>query len=222
MTKIKTLIVRFSNTLDRQEIPLFRGAVIAEIGKDKDVLLHNHTEDGFRYAYPEIQYKLIDGKAAVVAMNQGVNAVEGLTCKDEIPVALGTRLLTLTVVSSNMEKIELNFIPEMKKYAIQSWLPLNQNNYKVYTECNNMIERIEMLQRTLTGNIISMAKGVDIHLDERIKLSMTDISEQRPVMFKRQRMMSFNAVFDVNMNLPSYIGLGKGVSLGFGTIKELQ
>ena len=61
MTNIKTLTIRFANQLERHEIPLFRGAIIATIGRGNDVLLHNHVGVGFRYAYPEIQYKTLDG-----------------------------------------------------------------------------------------------------------------------------------------------------------------
>jgi hypothetical protein len=220
MTNIKTLTIRFANQLERHEIPLFRGAIIATIGRENDVLLHNHVGVGFRYAYPEIQYKIIDGKAAIVAINNGIKSIAELLSVDEMDIRIGDKNVVLEIESTDIKRIEMDFIPELKRYTLNLWLPLNQENYKAYTECNDMIERIEMLQRTLTGNIISMAKGLDIHLDERIELKIIDIKEQKPVIFKRQKMMTFNAVFAVNMNLPIYIGLGKGTSLGFGTINE--
>lgn len=39
------------------EVPLFRGAVIAAVGQESSVLLHNHEGNNYRYAYPLIQYK---------------------------------------------------------------------------------------------------------------------------------------------------------------------
>ena len=36
--------------------------------------------------------------------------------------------------------------------------------------------------------------------------------------FKRQKLMAFNVEFSTNAFLPSFIGLGKGVSHGFGIV----
>jgi hypothetical protein len=35
-------------------------------------------------------------------------------------------------------------------------------------------------------------------------------------------MMVFNAEFSVNLRLPQFIGLGKGASVGHGTIREVK
>ena len=221
MTEIKTLIINYSNRLKQKEISMFRGAVIASIGEE-NVLLHNHVGEGYRYAYPEIQYKSMDEKATIVAINKGIDSVRKLCLTDMLDIHLGNVAVTLNLASAVIAHTDMTFCQEMKNYTITSWLPLNQENYKTYKNCEDMISRIEMLQRTLTGNIISMAKGLDIHLEERIELKIINIREQKPVIFKRQNMMAFNAVFAVNMVLPSFIGLGKGSSLGFGTIKELS
>jgi len=34
-------------------------------------------------------------------------------------------------------------------------------------------------------------------------------------------MLAFNIEFKTNVFLPNFIGLGKGVSIGFGTIKQI-
>ena len=58
----RILILRFKDILHKDEVGLFRGAVLNKIKENSDVLFHNHTEDGFRYAYPLIQYKRINHK----------------------------------------------------------------------------------------------------------------------------------------------------------------
>ncbi|MDR1783619.1 MAG: hypothetical protein LBR13_05100, partial [Dysgonamonadaceae bacterium] len=58
MNKISILTVRFNNEITQHEIQKFRGAVVAML-QNNNVLFHNHTDDGFRYAYPLIQYKRI-------------------------------------------------------------------------------------------------------------------------------------------------------------------
>lgn len=222
MTKIKTLTVHFANELERHEIPLFRGAVIATVGRDKDVLFHNHIGDGFRYAYPFIQYKRLKKKATIVAIDNGVDSMSRLLSVDALNVQIGENEIKLEIDSTDIQRTEFEITSEPKKYSIFEWLPLNQNNYRTYIESRNIIERIEMLQRMMTGNIISMAKGLDIHIDKKIELNITEIKELKPIYFKRQKMFVFNATFTANVNLPNNIGLGKGASLGFGTITEIK
>ena len=42
---IRTLTVQFDADILYKEIPLFRGAVLSSMGKDADLLYHNHTGD---------------------------------------------------------------------------------------------------------------------------------------------------------------------------------
>ena len=75
------LIVKFCNKITPQEIQQFRGAVIASLN-EKDILFHNHTEDGVSYHYPRIQYKRIHQKAAIVCVKEGIKAIGELFCAD--------------------------------------------------------------------------------------------------------------------------------------------
>ena len=67
---VRVLTIKFANPLRHQQVPEFRGAVIAALDQ-KRLLFHNHDEQGLRYAYPLIQYKVLDGKAAIVATGEG-------------------------------------------------------------------------------------------------------------------------------------------------------
>ncbi|MDR2804596.1 MAG: hypothetical protein LBB85_02990, partial [Dysgonamonadaceae bacterium] len=58
--KTSVLVIYFSNSVSQNEISKFRGAVINMLTSN-NVLFHNHTDDGLRYAYPLIQYKRIRG-----------------------------------------------------------------------------------------------------------------------------------------------------------------
>ena len=40
--------------------------------------------------------------------------------------------------------------------------------------------------------------------------------------FKDVKMTAYDLRFTCNVSLPNYIGLGKGVSHGFGTIRKIQ
>ena len=85
MTKVKTLILKFENEIERYEISFFRGAVIAAVGKEEDVLFHNHEGDNYRYSYPLIQYKRIHGCAAIVCVNEGTETIWSPTSHSAAP-----------------------------------------------------------------------------------------------------------------------------------------
>ena len=66
MNYTNILTIKFSNHISKEEIPLFRGAVISTL-EQNNILFHNHNDDNsLRYSYPLIQYKRIGGCAAIV------------------------------------------------------------------------------------------------------------------------------------------------------------
>jgi len=73
---IRTLTVLYNTEISNKEISLFRGAVLKSLGDKANVLYHNHTgEETFRYSYPLIQYKRINGKAAITCVEEGADII---------------------------------------------------------------------------------------------------------------------------------------------------
>jgi len=64
-----------------------------------------------------------------------------------------------------------------------------------------------------------MAKGLGVVIEK--KLSVNTMLEQEPVRFKGVELTGFTGSFQVNLQMPEYIGIGKGVSQGFGTIRRI-
>ena len=85
-----------------------------------------------------------------------------------------------------------------------------------------MNERLAFLERILTGNILSFAKGIGIHFEQQITCSISEILRTDIIEYKNIKMTSFNLLFKSNVSLPDNIGLGKGVSLGNGTIHMIK
>ena len=97
MDTVKTLVIRFRNEIALDEIPLFRGAVIKTIDRP-DILFHNHIgENGFRYSYPLIQYHRIGGRAAIVCIGDGVDAIGEFFSNFRSEVIIGSRKEHLNV-----------------------------------------------------------------------------------------------------------------------------
>ena len=97
-------------------------------------------------------------------------------------------------------------------------MPLNSQNYAKYMEFEDLVEKIVFLEGILTGNILSIAKGLGVNLMEQISVRLTHLDDPYIITVKSVKMMTFNADFVTNVSLPQFIGLGKDASIGFGTL----
>ena len=218
MKRIKVLVIRFNNPIAYDEIPLFRGA-IANAREDMNLLFHNHLEDGrLRYSYPLIQYKRINQKAAIVCLGEGTDAIGQFFGACNFDVVLRDRQMKLEVESVKAYQCLVQLWNHDFSYRIRRWLPLNKENYETYLKTESLADRYAFLERILTGNIVSFAKGLGIHFEQDVTCKLTSISNSHLTLYKGVKMMSFDAEFKTNVSIPDYVGLGKGVSLGMGTV----
>lgn len=202
------------------ELPLFRGAVIAAARDFPDVLFHDHTSDGFRYAYPLIQYKILNGYAAVVAIDGAVPLLERVFPQDGSvrTMRIGRRVVDVSVADVYRQELEVEAVDGRLQYRMYRWLPLNQENYKAYMSLVSLAEKYYFLETLLVGNILSFAKGVGIFFDSEVRASIIDTSPSGRCRFKGVDMLGFDVKFLSNVAIPDFVGLGKGTSLGFGTV----
>lgn len=217
--EIRTLTVFYNTEITTKEIPLFRGAVIKSLGEKANLLYHNHTgDDTYRYAYPLIQYKRINGKAAITCVEEGADIIGQFLTETSEPLLLGNREATFEVEKVLPEKVVVGIAEELINYRLHHWLPLNSKNYEQYKETDGLIDKIQILEHVLIGNVLSFLKGVYIHLDEKLEIHITDILNQKLTTYKTVKLMSFDIDFKTNIQLPSYIGIGKNASIGNGVL----
>lgn len=221
MINIRIFRIQFKLPITFREISYFRGAVIQAINKD-DVLFHNHVDDGFRYKYPLIQYKRIAGNAAVLFIGEGTDKSINLLKRDSIEAQIGKRRVMLEVERVEATQSVVQLWNDEQTYSIRKYLSLNQQNYDEYQRMEGLVDRYRMLEKVLVGNILSFAKGINLHFDERVTVNILHVSDPREYHFKDVKMMGFDLIFKSNVSLPDYIGLGKGVSIGFGMVKRFQ
>jgi len=219
---IRTLTVFYDTEIDFKDIPLFRGAVLNSLGDKANVLYHNHTGDEtFRYSYPLIQYKRLNGKAAITCVEEGVDLVGQLLSELSGPIVLGERETESNVDHIHSSKGPIQIEDSFSVYQLHQWLPLNTRNYQQYLSTDELVEKIKILERILTGNVLSFLKGVNTHLDDQLVIHITDILNQKVVTYKSVKLMAFDIKFKANINLPSYIGIGKNASIGNGTLIKI-
>ena len=219
--KTKLLYVLFRNELHVSEIELFRGAILSQM-PSSIVLFHNHIGEKFRYSYPLIQYKRFKNRAFIVCISDGVEAIGNLFSLSDFHFWLGERELKMEISSIRTQDFLIQIWHENFIYKLNRWLALNEKNYKEYQALEGVGERIAFLEKKLVGNILSFAKGIGFYIEQEITCKILDISFSSWSLYKGVRMKTFSVVFKTNLSLPEYIGLGKGVSIGYGTLFRVK
>lgn len=213
----------FSNIrLKPSQVHKFRGYV-GNIFAEHD-LIHNHDPVTGKpiYRYPLVQFKIIDKAPCIVALTEKAVQVFSDIFMSMNEILIEDKRIPINEKDLKVESVEFGFSEETFMYEFVSpWIALNQNNYQRYKDLENQSEKNELLKRILIGNILSMAKYLDLHLnsDQRIKTELQ--LKQTKVNLKGKQMLGFTGMFKTNFLIPDDIGLGKSVSRGFGTIRKL-
>lgn len=216
----QTLITFPDLQLSARDGHKLRGYFSRLFGEESD-LWHNHREDGRPiYRYPLIQYKVVKGVPMLLGLAEGAPLlIQHFLDVQEIQL----EEIRLPVHSKQVKSkdISIGADGELYRYSFENpWFALNQENYQKFL--GTPAEKKEtMLKKTLIGHILAFFKGVG-HW-EKSDISILPIYLQ-PVTarFKDRQMMMFKGEFVSNVRLPDYIGLGKSVSRGFGTIMKVK
>lgn len=214
-------MIRFRNELHRNDIPLFRGAIIHML-QNNNILFHNHAENGLRYAYPLIQYKRLNNKAAIVCMEEGTETIgEFFSCFSKV-LRIGDSEIQLELDNIKAEQVLVQVWRSDFIYSIRRWIPFNSENHERYSKMTSLREQLELMEKILIGNVLSFAKGIGVQLQQQLSCSIVSMESKGLITFKHVRFETFDILFKINISLPDYIGLGKGVSHGFGTIVRMN
>ncbi|WDN88641.1 hypothetical protein BuS5_01609 [Desulfosarcina sp. BuS5] len=217
--KKSTLLLNNIN-LRPSQIHKFRGFVGNEF-KEHD-LIHNHDEKGNPiYRYPLIQFKLIEKTPAIIAItDKAVNIFAEIFMKLD-KIIIEDTVIPVYEKDLKVEEVEFGYSDEIFMYEFASpWIGLNQKNFKKYNDAGND-EKNEILKKVMTGNILSMAKYLDSWLSQDQKIKIAHKLKEIKVNLKGKSMTAFTGIFKTNFCLPDYLGIGKSVSRGFGTVKVM-
>ncbi len=210
-------IIRFPElklkSRDAQKLRGYFGTIFREYS----LLLHNHFEDGTsRYAYPLVQYKVIGQVPLLVGFMEGARLLQDLFLKIK-EIDIGGRLYKITSKNIDHQGFELIHFESLMEYRFETlWMALNQKNFSTYSEFQTENAKVEFLKRQLRNNILSFYKGIGFYTPNRVMVTGSYVSKFTS--FKGNQMLAFSGKFVTNAILPDYVGIGKAVSRGFGTV----
>lgn len=210
-------IIRFPEiNLETRDAHKLRG-YFGSLFQEHSPLLHNHLETGENaYRYPLVQYKVLEGVPTLVGLNEGADLLIGLFLKIK-ELQIGER--SYPVLQKNIESkmVDIGLSEDLNAYRFQTlWMALNQRNYEEYVD-ESKEQQPKHLKAILTGNILSFFKAMNYRAEATILVNLK-ITGERETQFKNNAMLAFEAGFVTNALLPGFIGLGKSVARGFGSI----
>lgn len=222
---IAILRFKFHRPISTWEVALARGFFGNAFRGE--VLAHHHliSDEGVNsaskvlYRYPLVQYKALDGDLLILGIEEGVNLVNRFAHFEYIN--LNSNRLAVVETYFHHCKGEFGISESQIKYQfVTPWLALNEKNIKKYKRCQSFREARQMLGHILVANILSMAKGLGYTVEN--KICTTIHARQCNCSLKGNPMLGFIGTFSSNFKLPSYSGLGKSVSRGYGTIARIS
>ncbi|MCL6466354.1 MAG: hypothetical protein K6T77_06320 [candidate division WOR-3 bacterium] len=215
ITKLAFVI---DKVLDRSAAEKIRG-YLGNMFWDRPELHHHRSDGSLVYRYPVVQYKIVDGECILIGFGEGTKILK--------EVFQELRVINLDgswqeVISKSIETYSVQFGISSNPISytfLTPWLALNEENYDKYQRLGSAKKRSELLSRVLVGNILSIAKSVGYTVKETIQADIKRIKET-PTKLKGTPMLGFLGEFAVNFEIPDYLGLGKSVARGFGTVKK--
>mgnify|MGYP006151095383 CR=1 FL=1 len=220
MQTIHQTIIRFPEiqlaTRDAHKLRGYFGNIFQEYSP----LLHNHLESGeSAYRYPLVQYKVINRIPTLVGLNEGADLLINLFLKIK---TLQIEDKTYQINQKNIESktLEIGLSNELHSYRFQTlWMALNQENHQKYLH-NSVSEQQKQLNILLQNNILSYFKAMNYWVNGQVMGMLQNVYEKE-TKFKDKSMIAFQADFVSNAVLPSFIGIGKSVARGFGTLEAM-
>lgn len=217
----KSLTISFNLPIHPRQIKNWRGAFLQMAGWE-DEIFHNHDngkeKQDFHYRYPQIQYRIKHGKAAIFAINEGIPAVQKILATTDWNIEWEGEKRSLQIEDLRMEEHYFRVLNTHKKYRINKWMALTEDNYDKWQACNNYVERVQMIEKLLTNHLLQGLWGMGWDSNERIETNLLTINRIAPVPYHRIQLLAFDVEFSTNMLVPSGLGMGKAVSHGFGVV----
>jgi len=169
-----------------------------------------------RFLYPRVQVKILNEQIYIIGIHEGVDPVLSVAEKFEM-FDFGN--ITFEVQDCDIENVDQQFIPSSRlvRYRfITPWVALNHMTGGKYRFLTNQ-EKPSYLNRLLGQNIIFLANEVGINLEDNI-YTKVKVSSLFPRPVDENKWGAFMGEFKTNFVLPNYIGVGNGITRGFGTI----
>jgi len=217
--KVQTITVKLFTDKPVRKTPYqVKGVLMRKFQKKEIVpMLDGSYRD--KFLYPRIQVKILDEQIHFVAISEGVSPIKDvLSNLDELDFGN----ITFKISDTEIEEKEDYFKPISKLISyrfVTPWIALNQATGNRYRSLKNE-EKASYLNNLLGQNIVFMSREMGLELESNIfmKVKLPSFS---PKTVDENNWGAFDGEFETNFVLPNYLGIGNGITRGYGTILGL-
>lgn len=217
--EVKTIVAKLVTDKPVKKTPYQVKGVLMRQFPDQEIapMLDGRYRD--RFLYPRVQVKILNEQIYIVGLGEGVDPVREILDQFE---ALDFGNITFLLHGVDIEEDINRFKPidRLVRYRfITPWVALNQTTGSRYRFLNNA-EKLGFLNRLMGQNIVFLAREMGIDFEEKIytKVSLDSLFP-KPV--DENNWGAFTGEFRTNFLLPNYIGIGNGITRGYGTLFSL-
>jgi len=179
---------------------------------------HHYAQDGKPlFEYPRVQFKVMESTAILLGISEGAELLQR-HCPRMDAAELGDAQITVLETDFETESLEIAAWSEPIEYRfVTPWLALNQKNFRSYVGSRSMKFRKDELSRIVVANCLGMTRSLGVELRHRIDATCQPLTSIKTTV-DGHGMIGFVGRFQINLKLPDYLGLGKLVARGFGTV----
>ena len=172
-----------------------------------------------KFLYPRVQVKVLDEQIYLIGIHEAMDSVLSLskTLKELNFGNITFEIQDFDIEEYNNQCIVSNNI--MKYRFVTPWVALNRITGKKYKFLSNK-DKPSFLSKLLGQNLLFLANefGVTINEDIATKVKVSNLSPKR---VDEHKWGSFKGEFITNFKIPNYVGIGNGITRGFGAINCL-
>jgi hypothetical protein len=206
-----------------EQVPQLRGAIAEKAGLHNE-WFHNHDNlhAGLHYRYPLVQYGCAGGKAAIMGIAAGADALAQFKQGYDGRLRMGGKSWVAPVLSYGIVDGRVETTEAWNTYRLRDWVALNGRNHAEWRGCGRLADQLAVLERAFLAHVMAFARGNGWYVERRLVAEVVGYEGWRRVACRGAELMAFDVTVRVQARLPEGVGLGKGVSLGFGRIVALD
>ena len=214
--EVRTVAVRIFTDKPVRKTPYQVKGVMMNQFPDEEIVPMLDGSYRQKFLYPRVQVKILNEQIYIVGINEGVDSIKAIAQKMDF---LDFGNITFQVLDNEIEEHGNRFHPVSKliRYRfVTPWVALNQTTGYRYRYLNNA-DRVNFLNRLLGQNIVFMAREMGMELEENIFTKVT-LSSLFPRQVDENNWGAFDGEFRANFVLPNYLGIGNGITRGYGAL----
>ncbi len=218
-TDIKSVVVKIITDKPVRKTPYQVKGVFMRQYPDEPIIPMLDGSYRDKFLYPRVQVKILNEQIYIIGIHEGVDTILSATKKFK-QFDFGN--ITFTVQDYDIERLNNQFIPSdrpLRYRFITPWVALNHMTGGKYRLLSNK-EKPSYLNKLLGQNLIFLANEVGINIEKEI-FSKVKVKSLFPKPIDENKWGAFRGEFKTNFVLPNYIGVGNGITRGFGTIYSM-